>query len=263
MGRTHPGCGPSGPPSIGSPDFTMAELPQCARNSHCSPSRCSFANPVAQLRPARGMSADPRQPYTHQLHRAMCPFGRTPFLQDGVVPDLWRPRRLPMPFSNSLPQCGSSAPALYMSIRSHHHSRNPPARLSLYTHIPSNFVSSYFGLVTLSERPITTIHSFLFGAGSLPRWQRGRHCSPYTLLIWLQAFFCHHTVVHSRTALSTSYIPLIRHTLFSFRRQYVPRAFLCALALPDKTPRCAPPDARCRSSPRVDCLIQMLTIVPI
>ncbi|KAF9741607.1 hypothetical protein PMIN01_01146 [Paraphaeosphaeria minitans] len=62
------------------------------------------------------MSANPRQPYTHQLHRTMSFLGRTPLLQVGVVPDLWRPRRLPVLFSNSLPRTGSSAPASHMSI---------------------------------------------------------------------------------------------------------------------------------------------------
>lgn len=134
----------------------MTELPQFVRNSHCSPSRSSSDTPAAHLRPSRGMSANPRQPYTHLLHRAMSLFGRTPLLQVGVVPDLWRPRRLPMLFSNSLPQSGSSAPALHMSIPFHHHSRIPPTRLSLYTHIPSSCVCSYFGLVTLSgSRPIS------------------------------------------------------------------------------------------------------------
>ncbi|KAK7178910.1 uncharacterized protein CC84DRAFT_62256 [Paraphaeosphaeria sporulosa] len=94
----------------------MTELPQFVRNSHCSPSRCITGTPGTHLRPSRGMSANPRQPYTHLLHRAMSLFGRTPLLQVGVVPDLWRPRRLPMLFSNSLPQSGSSAPASHMSI---------------------------------------------------------------------------------------------------------------------------------------------------
>lgn len=94
----------------------MTELPQFVRNSHCSPSRCSTGTPDTHLRPSRGMSVNPRQPYTHLLHRAISLFGRTPLLQVGVVPDLWRPRRLPMLFSNSLPQSGSSAPASHMSI---------------------------------------------------------------------------------------------------------------------------------------------------
>lgn len=94
----------------------MTELPQSVRNSHCSPSRCSTGIPGTNLKPSRGMSADPRQPYTHQLHCAMSLFGRTPLFQAGVVPDLWRPRRLPMLFSNPLPRSGSFAPASHMSI---------------------------------------------------------------------------------------------------------------------------------------------------
>jgi hypothetical protein len=62
------------------------------------------------------MSAPPRQPYTDMLHRRTSRFGRTPSLQVRAVPGLWRPRRLPMLFSNSPPQTASSAPASHVSV---------------------------------------------------------------------------------------------------------------------------------------------------
>ena len=139
----------------------MAEVPQHARKSYCSPSRCSFGAPATRHRPFNGMSADPRQPYTYL-------FGRTPLLQAGVVPDLWRPRRLAMPFSNSLPQSGYLRPLCTCPNHPIVTLGNPPSRLSLYTHMPSSYVSSYFGIVTLSElRPIFTIHSFSYWSGLL------------------------------------------------------------------------------------------------
>jgi hypothetical protein len=118
-----------------------------------------------------------------------------------------RPRRLPTLLSNSLPQCGFSAPNPHLSS---------PRIVNLGCLAP---VLSYILTIPRAGFPFTLASSlirnsalfllsfFYYGAGSFPRWLRGRFYLR-TLFCPLRNSFCDHTSGRRRTTLSTSYIPL-------------------------------------------------------
>lgn len=85
------------------------------------------------------------------------------------------------------------------------------------------------------------------GAGSSPRWQRGRHCSPYTHLIGLQYFLLATPsfIVTRRYRLGTFF--LIRHTLVRLDKIVRPSCVSVLPCVTRATPRRTPSSARCRS----------------
>lgn len=159
------------------------------------------------------MSANPRQPYTHQLHRSTVLFGRTPpsTLASFQIPGGQGASRCS---SQTLPRYGSSACLPCLSCPIVTLGTLEPA-LPLYDRMPSSCVSSYFGLVTLSRSPCSP-RSILFFSERAPyrAGSEGHLFSVHSFDRFGKPIFCHHTIFPSRTAVSTSHIPLITHSAF-------------------------------------------------